>query len=172
MSFSLYSRGVQYCSWKTSVLQILVPNIKIHMSEDDDYTINPRCWHGQTEQLLWVLKSVLLCCLFLSSLSKYSFFTTKSSSNHIYWHINFETRGNNTLDLVYTMEKNTYKSVLSPLPGYDLISVMLIPAYKPLLKLAKLVQNRSQNGQMLLNTPGLLSVHRLEHVQRGSHLQQ
>lgn len=60
--------------------------------------------------------------------------------------MNFETRGNNTLDLVYTMEKNAYKSVLSSFPGYDHISVMLIPAYRPLLKL---VQNRSQYGQML-----------------------
>ncbi len=45
-----------------------------------------------------------------------------------YQHVNFATRGNNTLDFVYTTEKNAY------------ISVMLIPAYIPLLKLAKPLQ--------------------------------
>ncbi len=58
-----------------------------------------------------------------------------------YQHVNFATRGNNTLDFVYTTEKNTYKAVPRPHLGYsDHISVMLIPAYRPLLKLAKPVQ--------------------------------
>ncbi len=58
-----------------------------------------------------------------------------------YQHVNFATRGNNTLDFVYTTEKNAYKAVPRPHLGYsDHISVMLIPAYRPLLKLAKPVQ--------------------------------
>ncbi len=58
-----------------------------------------------------------------------------------YQHVNFATRGNNTLDLVYTTEKNAYKAVPRPHLGYsDHISVMLIPAYRPLLKLTKPVQ--------------------------------
>ncbi len=51
-----------------------------------------------------------------------------------YQHVNFATRGNNTLDFVYTTEKNAYKAVPPPHLGYsDHISVMLIPAYRPLL---------------------------------------
>ncbi len=58
-----------------------------------------------------------------------------------YQHVNFATRGNNILDLVYTTVKNAYKAVPRPHLGYsDHISVMLIPAYRPLLKLAKPVQ--------------------------------
>ncbi len=58
-----------------------------------------------------------------------------------YQHVNFATRGNNTLDFVYTTVKNAYKAVPRPHLGYsDNISVMLIPAYRPLLKLAKPVQ--------------------------------
>ncbi len=58
-----------------------------------------------------------------------------------YQHVNFATRGNNTLDFVYTTVKNAYKAVPRPHLRYsDHISVMLIPAYRPLLKLAKPVQ--------------------------------
>ncbi len=58
-----------------------------------------------------------------------------------YQHVNFATRGNNTLDFVYTTGKNAYKVEPRPHLGYsDHISVMLIPAYRPLLKLAKPVQ--------------------------------
>ncbi len=58
-----------------------------------------------------------------------------------YQHVNFATRGNNMLDFVYTTVKNAYKAALRPHLGYsDHISVMLIPAYRPLLKLAKPVQ--------------------------------
>ncbi len=58
-----------------------------------------------------------------------------------YQHVNFATRANNTLDFVYTTEKNAYKAVPRPHLGYsDHISVMLIPAYRPLLKLSKPVQ--------------------------------
>ncbi len=58
-----------------------------------------------------------------------------------YQHVNFATRGNNTLDFVYTTGKNAYEPEPRPHLGYsDHISVMLIPAYRPLLKLAKPVQ--------------------------------
>ncbi len=68
-----------------------------------------------------------------------------------YQHVNFATRGNNTLDFVYTTVKNAYKAEPRPHLGYsDHISVMLIPAYRPLLKLAKPVQNTSQFGQRML----------------------
>ncbi len=58
-----------------------------------------------------------------------------------YQHVNFATRGNNTLDFVYTTENNAYKAVPRPHLRYsDHISVMLIPAYRPLLKLIKPVK--------------------------------
>ncbi len=58
-----------------------------------------------------------------------------------YQHVNFATRGNNTLDFVYTTVKNAYKAEPHPHLSYsDHISVMLIPAYRPLLKLATPIQ--------------------------------
>ncbi len=81
-----------------------------------------------------------------------SFFIIAGDFNHanlktvlpkFYQHVNFATRGNNTLNFVYTTEKNAYKAVPRPhLEHSDHISVMLIPAYKPLLKLAKPVQKQ------------------------------
>ncbi len=57
--------------------------------------------------------------------------------------MNFATRGNNTLDFVYTTVKHAYKAEPRPHLGYsDHISVMLIPAYRPLLKLAQTVQKQ------------------------------
>ncbi len=76
-----------------------------------------------------------------------------------YQHMNFATRGNNTLDFVYTTEKNVYKTVPRPHLGHsDHISVMLIPAYRPLLKLAKPVQKTHHNlaRWCYLDTTGLL----------------
>ncbi len=57
--------------------------------------------------------------------------------------MNFATRGNNTLDFVYTTVKHAYKAEPLPHLGYsDHISAMLIPVYRPLLKLAKPVQKQ------------------------------
>ncbi|KAL0202652.1 hypothetical protein M9458_000670, partial [Cirrhinus mrigala] len=80
----------------------------------------------------------------------YGFFIIAGDYNHanlksvlpkFYQHVNFATRGNNTLDLVYTTVKNAYKAEPRPHLGYsDHISVMLIPAYRPLLKFTKPVQ--------------------------------
>ncbi len=81
------------------------------------------------------------------------FFIIASNFNHanlktvlpkFYQHVNFSTRGNNTLDFVYTTVKNEKKKA-EPRPhlGYsDHISVMLTPAYRPLLKLAKPIQKQ------------------------------
>ncbi len=81
-----------------------------------------------------------------------SFFIIAGDFNHanlktvlpkFYQHVNFATRGNNTLDFVYTTVKNAYKAEPRPHLGYsDHISVMLTPAYRPLLKLAKPVQKQ------------------------------
>ncbi len=89
-----------------------------------------------------------------------SFFIIAGDFNHanlktvlpkFYQHVNFATRGNNTLDFVYTTEKNAYKAVPRPHLGYsDHISVMLIPAYRPLLKLTKPVQKLITIGQRML----------------------
>ncbi len=60
-----------------------------------------------------------------------------------YQHVNFATRRNNTLDIVYTTVKNAYKAEPHPHHGYfDHISVMLFPVYRPLLKLSKPVQKQ------------------------------
>ncbi len=56
-----------------------------------------------------------------------SFFIIAGDFNHanlktvlpkFYQHVNFATRGNNTLDFVYTTEKNAYKAVPRPHLGY------------------------------------------------------
>ncbi len=105
------------------------------------------------------------------------FFIIASDFNHtylktvlpkFYQDVNFATRGNNTVDIVYTTAKNAYKAEPRPHLGYlDHISVMLIPAYRPLLKLAKPVQNQitvwPENATSALQD-WLLPGHRLEQV--------
>ncbi|XP_059825173.1 uncharacterized protein LOC132393795 [Hypanus sabinus] len=50
-------------------------------------------------------------------------------------YVDFKTRADNTLDLVYTNTPQAYKAAPRPHLGHsDHISVMLTPAYKPLLK--------------------------------------
>ncbi|KAL0159079.1 hypothetical protein M9458_047155, partial [Cirrhinus mrigala] len=82
----------------------------------------------------------------------YGFFIFAGDFNHanlnsvlpkFYQHVNFAARGNNTLDFVYTTNKNAYRAEPHPDLGYsDHISVMLIPAYRLLLKLTKPVQKQ------------------------------
>ncbi|XP_053702104.1 uncharacterized protein LOC128747907 [Synchiropus splendidus] len=49
-------------------------------------------------------------------------------------HVDFATRGENTLDLVYTNIKKAYRAVPRPhLGSSDHLSVLLVPAYQPLL---------------------------------------
>ena len=59
----------------------------------------------------------------------------------LHQHVNFPTREKNTLDLVYTSHKGAYKA--SPLPHIGLsdhITVMLMPAYRPRVKVEKPVR--------------------------------
>ena len=56
-------------------------------------------------------------------------------------HIDFPTRGNNTLDHVYTFQRGPYKAFPLPhLSASDHITVMLMPAYRPLVKVTKPVR--------------------------------
>ncbi|KAI3362499.1 hypothetical protein L3Q82_012792 [Scortum barcoo] len=53
---------------------------------------------------------------------------------HFHQHVDFATRGMNTLDKAYTNVKDAFKAAPRPHIGSsDHLSVMLIPAYKPLL---------------------------------------
>lgn len=57
---------------------------------------------------------------------------------HYYKHVNFATRGENTLDQVYTNIRQAFRAVPHPhLGSSDHLSVMLIPAYRPLLTRSK-----------------------------------
>ncbi len=63
----------------------------------------------------------------------------------IHQHVVFPTWGNNTLDFVYTTQRGAYKSL--PLPHLDTsdhITVMLIPAYSPIVKVTKPVHKQIQ----------------------------
>ena len=59
----------------------------------------------------------------------------------LHQHVNFPTREKNILDLVYTSHKGAYKA--SPLPHIGLsdhLTVMLMPAYRPRVKVEKPVR--------------------------------
>ncbi|KAM4612748.1 LOW QUALITY PROTEIN: contactin-4 [Polymixia lowei] len=67
----------------------------------------------------------------------------KSVFPKMHQHIDFPTRGNNTLDLVYTSQRRAYKAFPLPhLGASDHITVMLIPAYRPLVKVTKPVRKQ------------------------------
>ncbi|KAL0148289.1 hypothetical protein M9458_056435, partial [Cirrhinus mrigala] len=69
----------------------------------------------------------------------------KSVFPKIQQHIDFPTRGNNTLDFVYTTQKGAYKAFPLPhLGASDHITVMLMPAYRPLVKVTKPVRKQIQ----------------------------
>lgn len=62
----------------------------------------------------------------------------KSVLPKFHQHVDFATRGKNTLDLVYTNIRGAYRAEPRPHLGYsDHISVMLIPAYRPLVRRSK-----------------------------------
>ncbi|KAI4883753.1 hypothetical protein NFI96_007668 [Prochilodus magdalenae] len=62
----------------------------------------------------------------------------KSVLPKFHQHVNFATRGANALDLVYTNIPSAYRAEPRPHLGYsDHISVMLIPAYRPLVRRSK-----------------------------------
>ncbi len=61
----------------------------------------------------------------------------------IHQHIDFPTRGKNTLDFVYTTQRGAYKALPLPhLGASDHITVMLMPAYRPLVKAIKPVHKQ------------------------------
>ncbi len=63
----------------------------------------------------------------------------------IHQHIDFPTRGRNTLDFVYTTQRGAYKALPLPhLGASDHITVMLMPAYRPLVKAIKPVHKQIQ----------------------------
>ncbi|XP_043085178.1 uncharacterized protein LOC122331733 [Puntigrus tetrazona] len=62
----------------------------------------------------------------------------KSVLTQLHGHINFPTRGTNTLDNVYTACRGAYKALSLPhLGASDHTTVVLMPAYRPLIKVAK-----------------------------------
>ncbi|KAK3521321.1 hypothetical protein QTP70_003160 [Hemibagrus guttatus] len=62
----------------------------------------------------------------------------KSFLSKCHQHLDFATRGVNTLDLVYTNIPSVYRTELHPQLSYsDHIPVMLIPAYRPLVRCSK-----------------------------------
>ncbi|KAI3374040.1 hypothetical protein L3Q82_022606, partial [Scortum barcoo] len=73
-----------------------------------------------------------------------AFYVVAGDFNHVnltdtlpkfYQHVTIPTRGNNTLDRVYTNKRDAYRAVPHPHLGFsDHISIMLLPAYRPLLR--------------------------------------
>lgn len=64
----------------------------------------------------------------------------KSVFSKTYQHIDFPTRGNNILDFVYTTPRGAFP--LPHLGASDQITVMLMHAYRPLVKVAKPVRKQ------------------------------
>ncbi|KAK3530008.1 hypothetical protein QTP86_009388 [Hemibagrus guttatus] len=65
----------------------------------------------------------------------------KSVLPKFHQHVDFATRGMNTLDLVYTNIPGVYRAEPCPHLGYsDHVSFMLIPAYRPLIRCSKQVK--------------------------------
>ncbi|KAI4894551.1 hypothetical protein NFI96_022922 [Prochilodus magdalenae] len=79
-----------------------------------------------------------------------AFYVVAGDFNHVnltnilprfYQHIDIPTRGNNTLDRVYTNIRDAYRAVPHPHLGLsDHISVMLVPAYHPPLRRSRPTQ--------------------------------
>ncbi len=69
----------------------------------------------------------------------------KSVFPKILQHVDFPTRGNNTLDFVYITQRGAYDALPLPHLGTsDHITVMLIPAYRPIVKVTKPVHKQIQ----------------------------
>ncbi|KAI4891554.1 hypothetical protein NFI96_034005 [Prochilodus magdalenae] len=79
-----------------------------------------------------------------------AFYVVAGDFNHVnltnilprfYQHIDIPTRGNNTLDRVYTNVRDAYRAVPHPHLGLsDHISIMLVPAYHPPLRRSRPTQ--------------------------------
>ena len=73
-----------------------------------------------------------------------TFYVVTGDFNHVnltdtlpkfHQHATIPTRGNNTLDRVYTNKRDAYKAFPHPHLGFsNHISIMLVPAYRPLLR--------------------------------------
>ncbi len=69
----------------------------------------------------------------------------KSVFPKIQQHVDFPTRGKNTLDFVYTTQRGAYKTLPLPhLGASDHITVMLMPAHRPLVKVIKPIHKQIQ----------------------------
>ncbi len=69
----------------------------------------------------------------------------KSVFPKIQQHVDFPTRGKNTLDFVYTTQRGAYKALPLPhLGASDHITVMLMPAHRPLVKVIKPIHKQIQ----------------------------
>lgn len=79
-----------------------------------------------------------------------AFFVIAGDFNHVnmtdttrgfYQHVTIATRGDNTLDRVYTNRHGDYRAVPLPHLGLsDHISILLVPSYSPVLKTTKPTQ--------------------------------
>lgn len=85
-----------------------------------------------------------------------SFFVVAGDFNHaklmdtlpqFYEHVSIATRGNNTLDQVYTNRREAYRALPCPHLGFsDHIYIMLIPAHRPVLRHDKPTQKNITVG--------------------------
>ncbi len=72
----------------------------------------------------------------------------KSVFPKIQQHVDFPTRGKNTLDFVYTTQRGAYKALPLPhLGASDHITVMLMPAHRPLVKVINQYTSRYKCGR-------------------------
>lgn len=82
--------------------------------------------------------------------------------------VGFATHGENILDLAYSNIKQAFRATPWPhLASSDHLSVMLIPAYKPLLIREKPTMKQIWSEGVTVST----TVHGLGHVQNSSYLQ-
>ncbi len=88
---------------------------------------------------------LFLVIIYLFDLWDFNHADLKSVFPKIHQHVDFPTREKNTLDFVYTSQRGAYKALPLPhLGASDHITVMLMPAYRPLVKAIKPVHKQIQ----------------------------
>ncbi len=96
----------------------------------------------------WLNNSVPDCAIQLEQLTCYRAdraLVEGGKFPKIHQHVDFPTRGKNTLDFVYTTQRGAYKALPLPhLGASDHITVMLMPAYRPLVKVIKPIHKQIQ----------------------------
>ncbi len=91
----------------------------------------------------YLYKKILVCVL--QKKESHIHADLRSVFPKIHQHIDFPTRGKNTLEFVYTTQRGAYKALPLPhLGASDHITVMLMPAYRPLVKAIKPVHKQIQ----------------------------